>query len=509
ISLDLRLTKRYFKLLQAIHHSEILEARTTTNPYPQGMLKQVLKLTSFIKPSSPNQSTLDKVKLNTTEWMDRNMQILREHYDGVIATILSEIDVFDVDVFNRAVTWGRGRYKRRFTDTSVQTLRSMLRQIPKKPLASPLESFDCRESFPLLPESARCFGEELGSETHGKDGNGEDERGDLLISQQPSPKERREKRDSKRRSEQIVEITKIAKPNTYMQIVLEQPHVDPPTLSILPKISRGGSDQINRELYSDIVGGDAEGISRLSPVVESAPEVDTENALNISQVSGKSGVEMMMGEPTKGEINSQRDPESESPTEIGWNNNGEEHSLSARLEPTKHPRTVRKIFDWEIEIVKPILIIGDSNLARIPQFRDIRVQVDSFPGATFYHIKGVLEKLGTLPAVEKVVLSVGLNNCLGRQTSTTTWKQLQQLLKVCEKRFPNAQVYVPVLNYSDRLDRQVQILIQNLNRTIVQRCQFLPDLNRLGFYTEARDPVHWRSDTAVSIFKFWLDQLNM
>ncbi|KAK3535384.1 hypothetical protein QTP70_011608 [Hemibagrus guttatus] len=64
---------------------------------------------------------------------------------------------------------------------------------------------------------------------------------------------------------------------------------------------------------------------------ESAPEVGTENALNISQVSGKSGAEMMMGEPTKGEINSQRDPESESPTEIGWNNNGEEHSLSTRL----------------------------------------------------------------------------------------------------------------------------------------------------------------------------------
>ncbi|KAK3558079.1 hypothetical protein QTP86_009201 [Hemibagrus guttatus] len=115
---------------------------------------------------------------------------------------------------------------------------------------------------------------------------------------------------------------------------------------------------------------------------------------------------MMMGEPTRGEINSQSDPESESPTEIGLDNKGKEHSLSARLEPTKHLRTVRKIFDWEIEVVKPILIIGDSNLARIPQFRDTKVQVDSFPGATFYHVKGVLEKLGTLPAVEKVVLSL-------------------------------------------------------------------------------------------------------
>lgn len=84
--------------------------------------------------------------------------------------------------------------------------------------------------------------------------------------------------------------------------------------------------------------------------------------------------------------------------------------ISTCLEPVRHPNSIRNILDWEITIRKPIVIIGDSNISRIPRFADLRVQADSVPGATFHHLKGVVEKLEQHPTVEKVVLSGGLNN---------------------------------------------------------------------------------------------------
>lgn len=203
------------------------------------------------------------------------------------------------------------------------------------------------------------------------------------------------------------------------------------------------------------------------------------------------------------------EPKSESPHHISKTNQPTEPAPATRQEPFRHPNTMRKIHDWVIEISKPIVIVGDSNLARIPTFSDTRVQVDSFPGATFYHLKGVLEKLQPNPTTEKVILSAGLNNCLARQETRTTFKQLQQLIKTAENKFPHANLYVPLINYSDRLEVEKQSLIRNLNKTITEKYNYLPDLNRLRFRTEARDPVHWTAETADTILKLWLDRLNM
>lgn len=129
-------------------------------------------------------------------------------------------------------------------------------------------------------------------------------------------------------------------------------------------------------------------------------------------------------------------------------------ALAAHPEPFAHQKTVRKIHQWTSAVIKPIVIAGDSNLARIPTFNNSKVQVDSFPGANFYHLTGVLEKLPPNPDTEKVIVSAGLNNCLAKQLPTRTWKQLLLLLGVVRSRFPNADVHVPVINFSFLLDKQ-------------------------------------------------------
>lgn len=55
--------------------------------------------------------------------------------------------------------------------------------------------------------------------------------------------------------------------------------------------------------------------------------------------------------------------------------------------PTRHQTTYYKMLEWSVEIKKPILIIGDSNLSRIPEYDYPSVQIDSFPGAQILHIK--------------------------------------------------------------------------------------------------------------------------
>lgn len=108
---------------------------------------------------------------------------------------------------------------------------------------------------------------------------------------------------------------------------------------------------------------------------------------------------------------------------------------------------------------------------------------------------------------QKVVLSVGLVNGLNQQY-TTAVKQLQQLLNKAGEVFPHAQVYVPIIHFSDELPWEKQEVLNQLNKYIQKNCSELLDLNKLRFHTVQDDPIHWRPDTAVNIFNYWLDQLN-
>lgn len=175
--------------------------------------------------------------------------------------------------------------------------------------------------------------------------------------------------------------------------------------------------------------------------------------------------------------------------------------------PVKHPRSTRKIQDWHLKVHKPIVFIGDSNLARIPQFYNPLVQIDSFPGANFLHIAKVLQKLTPNPNTQKVILALGINNKeqLVQQTSK---KQLQELWRSAATAFPNAMVYTPVIHFSDLLPASQQKNLKKLNEFICTSTKFLTELSPLRFRVNPKDPVHWTRQTAIDILAHWLDQLN-
>lgn len=58
---------------------------------------------------------------------------------------------------------------------------------------------------------------------------------------------------------------------------------------------------------------------------------------------------------------------------------------------TRHENMGNKTLNWDLDPRRPIQIIGDSNLQKLPLIKDHRVQTDCYPGSTFYHAVHMLK----------------------------------------------------------------------------------------------------------------------
>ncbi len=126
-----------------------------------------------------------------------------------------------------------------------------------------------------------------------------------------------------------------------------------------------------------------------------------------------------------------------------------------RFQVRRHINTQRKLTDWNLAVHKKWIIIGDSNLSRIPDFFNKDLQIESFPGGHFRHGQALMEK--TCPPsdliVEKVVLSFGMNS-RGNKSKETTVKNLQGAIRSTKRKFPYAEIWIPLLNFSTDLPEE-------------------------------------------------------
>lgn len=552
---DLITTKKYFKLLQAVHHSNIIEQSLSTGSPPPGMKKHAWKLTNFIKPSSPTAETLEKVAQNTANWLKTNIQILQEHYDQNIARGLEELPDFDPGAFNKAISWGRTRYKKKLTNTTLGTLKSLLQTSKNPPSDGTPPTWD-ETDFPSLtrggtPEPvSTAVGEERTQHNKIRDSNKHNQTkinlplnlplsiqtpaevmGKTVRAPSLGLKESRGERVADRKT-LWVEASVEVRTHEEKDLSSQQEHSLGSTRSddssaTISQLGKAKAPEKEREEVKnqeinvadknkDVKWAPTSNVAVVADdLISSAPLAGSQGSglgaerAPLRQEETLSGHEMMNVGQNTNDRHDRSGPTSEPPS----NTTAVDLSLvpapPSRSEPVRHRNTDRKIADWSLEVVKPIVIMGDSNLSRIPLFEDDRLQVDSFPGASFYHLRGVLQKLPPNPNVEKVVLAAGLNNCLSEQMAETTRKQLQLLLTMARGRFPNAEIYVPVINISDRLKEKQKGLLKGLNEYIVNKCRFLPELNPLRFETMHHDPVHWTPGTAKQILELWMDELNM
>jgi len=201
----------------------------------------------------------------------------------------------------------------------------------------------------------------------------------------------------------------------------------------------------------------------------------------------------------------------------------EDHPSPKRTDrrATTSPRTVRKSggckSDWTWPVCdKKILIVGDSNLARITKPTPVNMDIVSFPGANFQNFIDMLKKfeqslksnVSPIPAPEKIMLNVGINNRNSNPDSTSI-RNFNTLVGHLTKCFPSSIIYFAEINFSASLYPHQRLNLSALNEAFKKqedllKIMFIDKFPHSEFKTEA-DNIHWTMETANLLFDHWVD----
>ncbi|ESO82863.1 hypothetical protein LOTGIDRAFT_155900 [Lottia gigantea] len=160
---------------------------------------------------------------------------------------------------------------------------------------------------------------------------------------------------------------------------------------------------------------------------------------------------------------------------------------------------------------KPILIIGSSNLGRIPEGTS-ETQIESFPGARICHLKSIITKAETRQVPNKVIVHVGLND--KQEDGNFIHIQMLELLSIVRNKSPKASLYVTPIPVSS-LKRACPGAFKNLskfNELITAKpptntnTTTIPEYS--GFIKVQNDNINFTEMTAKKVFSHWMAHLN-
>ena len=172
--------------------------------------------------------------------------------------------------------------------------------------------------------------------------------------------------------------------------------------------------------------------------------------------------------------------------------------------PKSHPHSQNKLLEWDLKVTKGTLIIGDSNLARLPCFYDPNIQVDSYPGATFLHAQTLLDKCTVHSEVETIILSFGVNNRTKRLAATL--QQLEATVRAAQRRFPKAVIKIPLINFSDDLPYPQKQILRRINTYLTDMP--IDTIPLLEDFSTCPDKIHWTPRTGKKMWAHWMTSLN-
>lgn len=131
-------------------------------------------------------------------------------------------------------------------------------------------------------------------------------------------------------------------------------------------------------------------------------------------------------------------------------------------QPTKHLTTCQKSQDWSLSVGRKWLIIGDSNINRIPPSQTCRLMLFQVPPS------------GTLNSCWKRHIHghSGKNHLvlwpqqLGPKDKRVI-KQLQRTLKLAKHKFPLTEIFIPEVNFSPNLPLKERVRLTHLTAYIM------------------------------------------
>lgn len=192
---------------------------------------------------------------------------------------------------------------------------------------------------------------------------------------------------------------------------------------------------------------------------------------------------------------------------------------STTINITRHNSKKSHPADWQTpNCTSKVVVIGDSNLSRIttkPK-KVNSIEVHSFPGAKTYDFHSKICSPSSNPQETPchVVISVGIND---RQTSHQTQTHLNNIKKavnMAKKTFPQAEIYIPQVNYSPQLSAKEKQSLDTFNDYLEKYAgdsklfTLIPKLNSKLFNIQT-DGIHWTNTTANHMLKHWSHHLHL
>lgn len=507
------ITKKIFDLIRMIHHLENISPETTSRQPPTFRLI-VEYLSSVIKPAALRPDTQLLLEGNAKNWAYTTQLILDTHYKDGITQLLEELKSLRPTNWREALriasNWAQRKFGRRLHQGAVDKTRELLQDfldMDETPSSKLTDKTTVQTQTDPSPDSHLPEGVHLPEVSHLPEGSRSPE-----VSHLPEGSIFQES-DFPCLGEPSITLSphnpfrKDILPQSVRPLEQRQPRVRNPCVVL--------EEDPLLDIQTQIL--DTQTPSKPVPMVPMVPLTQKSPPLRQKSPTPPAEVLVEMVEVEEG-------PQAEGPT---VQDPGEDSSLPPsdsegddiplseflvppprKFAPIRHLNIRQKMSQWTLTPRKKFLIMGDSNLSRIPGFDQPDLQIDSFPGGTFRHAEGILDKIKpTSVQVEKLVLSFGVLH-MDQDPKRTAVKQLQRALKMAKDKFPSAEIWIPLINFSDNLDPECQDNLTELNRHIQANMPFIPKLPADVFQTTA-DNIHWTKTTADAMLHHWIRHLNL
>lgn len=516
-----QMTRKLHGVIKIVHHLQNV-ATNTGRDQPRMISKMVDILTTMIRPASPTQSTMDMIKGNAANWGYTTQLILQEHYETGLETLLEEISRLPTNVwrepFQVAVRWAK-RNLTRITQEVIDHAEALItakltgdHQPVAEAEASPHRTPRTTITVATMTEGPNP-GPGRASQMVGPSREGSRlppprELPQDIGPQPPSIGKRMatvatvtEETDQGAEWFQVGPSQEVSSPSRRRDLLsrLKEP--------LEKRLERGRTGVVfTEDLFLELV---EDGERSEDPLIQLEQE-------EVSEKSALEDLEDLFGSTPSRPLRTDSRSWDLGPTEktvqaqVYQETEDSQDQLTSPVLPrqrvTRHVNSERKMIDWGLSVRHKWLIIGDSNLSRIPPYDIPDLQIDCYPGAGFRHAEALCKKATNSVAVEKVVLSFGLNH-RSQKAKETAVRQLQAALRAAKRKFPFAEIWVPLINFSSTLARGEQQTLMVLNRHIERNMPCLPPLRAQDFATE-QDNVHWTKRTGKAMLEHWATLLN-
>ena len=499
------------RIIKSVHHLKNVSAPDA----PPMIAKTTQSLANLIKPASPNDTTQLLLTGNAKNWEYTVMTILQQHYEISMNSNIHELAQFPSQdwqgPFEVATVWARKNLGRRLRPDTLHDTETFLaanlthQQQPTGAVRAQSISPDTETlpagaqvqtdprphsvSTPLPPPPpASPVSVATMTDQRGGDWSPFPTEEDSTTTPLPPPF-----------SLSLSPLPPSLSPPPLLSFPspppssppLFSPHPPPPSLSRLPPRSR--KQQRGSSRTEQRTAGPTAEQHRLTPTLPRSSSVPPLLTLDPLQVEVEDTAALQ---------------ETTTPKKKLQQPDGGISFFTPTHRPTKHGNTgQRSKKEWVLCAGKQHLIVGDSNISRLPPFQRSDLQVDSFPGATFHHAEAIFRRSKGNRCVKSLILSFGLYN-RHQKTRETTLKQLRGAVRAAAARFPDAHILIPEVNVSQSLPLQQRLNLRVLNDFIKNHFEFIPHLPSSDFETESGG-VRWSSRTASRMLDHWLHQLHI